>query len=172
MAELENIGMKPANFIMTSFNPGTFAYTVARTVIIVLLLSAVLPPLTPRSAVKSLSKTVGDTMICYEKHKDMLDGSAGFSIEVKRLQNEVNTLKRRYLQVYDEASLTDLHSWKGCMVKAKDIWVKARRYQREAVKLRKRIKLAKFDARIHKVEATSEHHNWEGRGGQEHLKVK
>ncbi|PBK68649.1 hypothetical protein ARMSODRAFT_184887 [Armillaria solidipes] len=80
-----------------------------------------------------------------------------------RLRVEAVKLEERYLQAYDDMSLTDLRSWRHYMWETKDIWVKARQHQREIVELRKALKLTIVRARRDELEAAFGHHGQEGR---------
>ncbi|KAK0489665.1 hypothetical protein EDD18DRAFT_1334898, partial [Armillaria luteobubalina] len=93
----------------------------------------------PGIIVKTLDKTIEETYLQYDKHKDILDESAGLEDRINRLRVEAFNLQERHLQAYDEVSLTDLRSWRCLVGETKDIWVEARQRQREIVELKEEL---------------------------------
>ncbi|KAK0494448.1 hypothetical protein EDD18DRAFT_1106978 [Armillaria luteobubalina] len=164
MAQLQNDMIELASLFMGSVNHGILSHTVAIVVVIGFSLSAIVSRFKPGAMVKTLSKTVEETYIRYNEHKDMLNESAGFEDKINRLRVEAFKLQERHLRAYDEVSLTDLRSWRHRVRETKDIWVEARQRQQEIIELKKELKLAIVKARRNELEAGLGHH---GQGGGE-----
>ncbi|KAK0494435.1 hypothetical protein EDD18DRAFT_1106966 [Armillaria luteobubalina] len=120
------------------------------------LLSGILSRFKPGAMVKTLSKTVEETYIHYNGHKDVLNEAAGFEDKINRLRVEAFKLQERRLQAPDDfLSWTDCRSWRHYMRETKDIWVEARQRKREIVELKKELKLEQSGTSSRRVWGTT-----------------
>ncbi|KAK0457961.1 uncharacterized protein EV420DRAFT_1643317 [Desarmillaria tabescens] len=102
MAQPENIWMTLAYLIMASANPGTVLYMVARTVIIVSLLSGTLPPLTPKLQ-KRAAKLKEKHLKLYNKvsltdprsWKRYMSKARPIWVKARQLQRKIDKLKKK-----------------------------------------------------------------------------
>ncbi|PBK90305.1 hypothetical protein ARMGADRAFT_1083158 [Armillaria gallica] len=163
MSQLEK-WLNLASAVAAAVNPGTLPHIVANSVVIGLSAFDILSPLKPGSMVEALNRTIEETSIHYDKHKDKLDEStaSAFNEKIKRLKNEALKLNEWNLEAHEDDSLTDLGSWRSYMKETKDAWVKARQHQREAIKLGRELKLAVVRADGDELEAELGHHGQEG----------
>ncbi|KAK0489675.1 hypothetical protein EDD18DRAFT_1110030 [Armillaria luteobubalina] len=142
MAQLQNNMIELASLFMGSVNHGILSHIVAVVVVVGFLLSGILSRFKPGAMVKTLSKTVEETYIHYNGHKDVLNEAAGFEDKINRFRVEAFKLQERRLQARDDfLSWTDCRSWRHYMRETKDIWVEARQRKREIVELKKELKV-------------------------------
>ncbi|PBK79428.1 hypothetical protein ARMGADRAFT_1069448 [Armillaria gallica] len=93
---------------------------------------ALLRPLKPSSAVKTLNNTVKATIV--------------------RLRIEALTLKEKHFQAPQRLSLMIVSSWVGYVNDGRKIWATARGYQREIDKLKGELKVQHLHCRQYKIQ--------------------